>query len=77
MELKVVWCYLMLMLVNNQNSGLFVSAKNYETQNLVSCRGPIGDSFKPFLNATLQPSTKVGKCTFDYYLLIEKDSINR
>lgn len=48
------------MLINHKYSNLFASAKSLETQNLASCHEH--DFFKSFLNVTIQPSEKVGKC---------------
>jgi hypothetical protein len=60
--LDVTWCYLLFMLINHRSSHSFVSAKSLETQNLASCRGHVGDFFQSFLNVTIEPSNKVGKC---------------
>lgn len=61
MKLGVTWCYLLFMLINHKSSNLFVSAKSLETQNLANCQH-VTDFFKSFLNATIQPSSKVGEC---------------
>lgn len=61
MKLVVTWCYLLFMLINHKSSNLFVSAKSLETQNFANCQH-VTDFFKSFLNATIQPSSKVGEC---------------
>lgn len=61
MKLGVTWCYLLFMLINHKSSNLLVSAKSLETENL-ACHEHVGDFFKSFLNVTIEPSTKVGKC---------------
>jgi hypothetical protein len=63
--LDVTWCYLLFMLINHSRSNSFVSAKSLETQNLASCRGHVADFFQSFLNVTIEPSNKVGKCPVD------------
>ena len=61
MKLGITWCYLLFMLINHKNS-YYVSAKSVETQNLASCQEHVGEFFKSFLNITIEPSEKVGKC---------------
>ena len=55
------WCYLLFMLINHKNS-YYASAKSVETQNLASCHEHVSEFFKSFLNITIEPSEKVGKC---------------
>lgn len=60
-KLGITWCYLLFMLINHKNS-YYVSAKSVETQNLDGCQEHVGEFFKSFLNITIEPSEKVGKC---------------
>lgn len=72
MKLGITWCYLLFMLINHKNS-YYVSAKSVETQNLASCQEHVGEFFKSFLNITIEPSEKVGKCknnNFSLFLLL-------
>jgi hypothetical protein len=61
MKLGIIWCYLLFVLINYKNS-YYASAKSVETQNLASCHEHVSEFFKSFLNITIEPSEKIGKC---------------
>lgn len=61
MKLGIIWCYLLIMLINHKSS-YFATAKSVDTPNLASCQEHVSEFFKSFLNITIEPSEKAGKC---------------
>lgn len=76
MKLGITWCYLLFMLINHKNS-YYASAKSLETQNLAICNEHISEFFKSFLNITIEPSEKVGKCLKLLRLIEKKKNKNK